>query len=124
MAARRFKWPASRGSGGSSLGTPISSLASFLGRGDSPIWRLAFPGAPRFAILRARMSEDQKIPAPQAAAMTPAGSSRRINARAAGVVGLAVMCSRVLGLARELILAKLFGASFAMDAFYTAFRVP
>jgi putative peptidoglycan lipid II flippase len=64
------------------------------------------------------MSEETTNPA------APAPSSRRINARAAGVVGLAVMCSRVLGLARELILAKLFGASFAMDAFYTAFRVP
>ena len=34
------------------------------------------------------------------------------------------MCSRVLGLARELILAKLFGASMGMDAFIAAFRVP
>src|ERR1700709_2353425 len=50
--------------------------------------------------------------------------SRRSTARAAGVVGLAVMCSRVLGLARELILAKLFGAGFCMDAFVAAFRVP
>ena len=34
------------------------------------------------------------------------------------------MCSRLLGLARELILAKLFGAAFDMDAFVIAFRVP
>src|SRR3954464_7363465 len=71
------------------------------------------------------MSEDPTIsPTNAASAAAPAPASRRINARAAGVVGLAVMCSRVLGLARALILAKLFGASFAMDAFYTAFRVP
>jgi putative peptidoglycan lipid II flippase len=71
------------------------------------------------------MSEDLTTPATNpASAAAPAPGARRINARAAGVVGLAVMCSRVLGLARELILAKLFGASFAMDAFYTAFRVP
>ncbi len=49
---------------------------------------------------------------------------RRINTRAAGLVAGAVMCSRLLGLARELILAKLFGAGFAMDAFVAAFRVP
>ncbi len=49
---------------------------------------------------------------------------QKLNTRAAGVVGLAVMCSRVLGLVRELILAKLFGAGFGMDAFVAAFRVP
>ena len=32
------------------------------------------------------------------------------STRAAGVVGLAVMCSRVLGLARDQIFAGLFGA--------------
>ncbi len=39
-------------------------------------------------------------------------------------MGLAVLCSRLLGLARELILARLFGAGFAMDAFKSAFRIP
>lgn len=47
-----------------------------------------------------------------------------LNARAAGIVGLAVMCSRLLGLARELLLARLFGAGLAMDAFKVAFRIP
>jgi putative peptidoglycan lipid II flippase len=49
---------------------------------------------------------------------------RDINTRAAGIVGLAVLCSRLLGLARELILARLFGAGLAMDAFKVAFRIP
>jgi putative peptidoglycan lipid II flippase len=59
-------------------------------------------------------------------ASSPAASTgpQKISTRSAGVVALAVMCSRVLGLARELILAKLFGAGFAMDAFVAAFRVP
>ncbi len=71
------------------------------------------------------MSEETPIPVvTPAAAAAPAPASRRISARSAGVVGLAVMCSRVLGLARELILAKLFGASLGMDAFISAFRVP
>ena len=59
------------------------------------------------------------------AAPTPASSSaNKVSTRAAGIVGLAVACSRVLGLVRELVFAKLFGASFAMDAFVTAFRAP
>lgn len=45
-------------------------------------------------------------------------------ARSAGVVGIAVMCSRVLGLAREQAFAILFGAGFAFDAFVVAFRIP
>src|SRR3954462_2415562 len=57
-------------------------------------------------------------------APTPPAKGGKINTRAAGVVGLAVMCSRVLGLARDLILAHLFGAGFNMDAFVAAFRVP
>ena len=48
----------------------------------------------------------------------------RLNTRAAGVVAGAVMLSRVLGLARELIFAGLFGAGRGMDAFLTAFRAP
>jgi putative peptidoglycan lipid II flippase len=47
-----------------------------------------------------------------------------LNTRAAGVVGLAVMCSRVLGLAREQIFAALFGGGKLLDAFTIAFRIP
>jgi putative peptidoglycan lipid II flippase len=55
-----------------------------------------------------------------------AASSRgeRLNTRAAGVVGLAVLCSRILGLAREQIFAALFGGGRVMDAFTIAFRIP
>ncbi|MEW6207998.1 MAG: murein biosynthesis integral membrane protein MurJ [Acidobacteriota bacterium] len=47
-------------------------------------------------------------------------------ARSAGIVSLAVMSSRVLGLVREMIFAYFFGASksFANDAFVIAFRIP
>ena len=51
-------------------------------------------------------------------------SGKQLSARAVGVVGIAVLCSRVLGLARELILAHFFGAGLAMDAFKVAFRIP
>jgi putative peptidoglycan lipid II flippase len=52
------------------------------------------------------------------------GLTERLNTKAAGVIGLAVMCSRVLGLAREQICAALFGGGGAMDAFTAAFRIP
>jgi putative peptidoglycan lipid II flippase len=45
-------------------------------------------------------------------------------ARSAGVIGLATMTSRVLGLVREQVLAYYFGAGNAMDAFVIAFRIP
>jgi len=47
-------------------------------------------------------------------------------ARSAGLIGIATMASRLLGVLREVVLAGLFGASAgpAMDAFNVAFRVP
>lgn len=51
-------------------------------------------------------------------------SNERLNTRAASIVAGAVMLSRILGLARELIFAGLFGAGKGMDAFITAFRAP
>ena len=50
--------------------------------------------------------------------------TQRISTRATGVVGLAILCSRVLGLIREVVFAAMFGASRNMDAFLTAFRAP
>ena len=45
-------------------------------------------------------------------------------ARSAGLIGLATMTSRVLGLARDQVLAYFFGAGNDMDAFLIAFRIP
>lgn len=45
-------------------------------------------------------------------------------ARSAGIVSIAVMFSRVLGLVRETIFARYFGAGFLYDAFIVGFRVP
>src|SRR5438045_5347550 len=50
--------------------------------------------------------------------------SKAASARATGIVGLAVMCSRILGLIREQIFAGLFGAGRNLDAFLMAFRLP
>ncbi len=46
------------------------------------------------------------------------------STRAAGKVSIAVALSRILGLARELIFANLFGAGFYYDAWQVAFRIP
>src|SRR5882762_3403920 len=53
-----------------------------------------------------------------------ASGNERISTRATGVVGIAILCSRVLGLIREVVIAALFGATKNMDAFLTAFRAP
>jgi putative peptidoglycan lipid II flippase len=47
-------------------------------------------------------------------------------ARSAGLIGIATMTSRLLGVAREVVLAAFFGAGSGveMDAFNVAFRVP
>lgn len=45
-------------------------------------------------------------------------------ARHAGIVSLAVMASRVLGLVRDQVFAVFFGAGLHYDAFVTAFRIP
>ncbi len=45
-------------------------------------------------------------------------------AKSAGIVSIAVMFSRVLGLVREMIFARYFGAGFVYDAYIVAFRIP
>lgn len=49
--------------------------------------------------------------------------SNKLNTKASGVVAVAVMCSRVLGLIREMLFASLFGAGL-MGIFNIAFRAP
>ncbi len=44
--------------------------------------------------------------------------------RSAGIMGIATLISRVLGLVREQVFAVMFGASHAMDAYNVAFRIP
>jgi putative peptidoglycan lipid II flippase len=45
-------------------------------------------------------------------------------ARSAGIVSIAVMGSRVMGLVREQVFAYFFGAGFLYDAYQVAFRIP
>ena len=52
----------------------------------------------------------------------PSGGNK-ISTKAAGIVGLAVMCSRILGLVREQVFAALFEKRL-LDIFVVAFRTP
>src|SRR5262245_44191213 len=65
--------------------------------------------------------------APDPQAQLPASESPPTVAplaRSAGLAGIATSVSRVLGLARETVLAGYFGAGNDMDAFLVAFRIP
>src|SRR3981189_2222822 len=67
------------------------------------------------------MKDTSSLPA---AAVAMDERTEKLNTKAAGIIGLAVMCSRVLGLIREQVCAALFGGGGAMDAFTAAFRIP
>jgi len=45
-------------------------------------------------------------------------------AKAAGVVGVATLASRVMGYARDMVMSWGFGTGPAADAFYVAYRIP
>jgi putative peptidoglycan lipid II flippase len=59
-------------------------------------------------------------PAPPAKPGTPTAGV----GRAAGLVGIATMASRILGLARDWVFLTAFGAGHVMDAYNVAFRLP
>jgi putative peptidoglycan lipid II flippase len=44
--------------------------------------------------------------------------------RAAGTVGFFTFLSRILGLVRDMVVARYFGSGMAADAFFVAFRIP
>ena len=45
-------------------------------------------------------------------------------ARAAGIVGIATLASRVMGYLRDMVMSWAFGTGMAADAFYVAYRIP
>src|SRR5271156_6366619 len=67
---------------------------------------------------------DATTTGPPSSPPPPPARAEKLNTKAAGIVGLAVLCSRILGLAREQIFAALFGGGRLMDAFTIAFRIP
>src|SRR6478672_5362712 len=54
----------------------------------------------------------------------PSRTKQTSVARSAGIVSIAVMFSRVLGLVREMVFARYFGVGFIYDAYQVAFRIP
>ncbi len=52
------------------------------------------------------------------------GTENHHVTRALGVVGTATLLSRIMGYARDMVLASFFGAGMTADAFIAAFRIP
>src|SRR5262245_19782037 len=67
----------------------------------------------------AKFQTSNSAPTPHSPPLTP-----RSIARSAGIVSVAVMGSRILGLVREQVFSSFFGAGFANVAFQIAFRIP
>ena len=57
-------------------------------------------------------------------ATTATSEDQQRITRSAGIVSIAVMASRLLGLVREKVIAYYFAAGVGGDAFYAAFRIP
>lgn len=71
------------------------------------------------------LAEELAEPVDAAQVVESEGSTpQRTVARSAGIVSIAVMFSRVLGLVREMVFARYFGAGFLYDAYVVAFRIP
>lgn len=51
-------------------------------------------------------------------------SEKKNIARAAGILGSATMLSRIMGMVRDMVVSRLFGAGLATDAFFAAFQIP
>lgn len=51
-------------------------------------------------------------------------SEKRNIARAAGILGSATMLSRIMGMVRDMVVSRLFGAGLTTDAFFAAFQIP
>lgn len=51
-------------------------------------------------------------------------SERKGILRAAGVLGGATILSRIMGMVRDMVISRLFGAGMGTDAFFAAFQIP
>ncbi|HOX09852.1 MAG TPA: murein biosynthesis integral membrane protein MurJ, partial [Candidatus Omnitrophota bacterium] len=51
-------------------------------------------------------------------------STHKSLARSAGIIGLGISASRMLGFVRDIIIAAVFGTSVPLQAFVVAFRIP
>lgn len=74
--------------------------------------------------MQSAIGDPDLIPPDPASITQPAGSAALRVARAAGIIALGNVTSRVLGLARETVKSHLFGATWRVDAFQVAAIVP
>jgi putative peptidoglycan lipid II flippase len=51
-------------------------------------------------------------------------SEKKNIMRAAGILGSATVLSRIMGMVRDMVVSRLFGAGLATDAFFAAFQIP
>ncbi len=51
-------------------------------------------------------------------------STNKAVTKSAGLIGLATLCSRILGFIRDVVIAKFFGTALYAQAFVVAFRIP
>ncbi|PKN12659.1 MAG: murein biosynthesis integral membrane protein MurJ [Deltaproteobacteria bacterium HGW-Deltaproteobacteria-4] len=51
-------------------------------------------------------------------------SEKKQIVKAAGILGFATILSRILGMVRDMVVSRLFGAGMATDAFFGAFMIP
>jgi putative peptidoglycan lipid II flippase len=75
-------------------------------------------------IMQSAISEQELISPEPASITQPSDSSTQGIARAAGVIAVGNITSRVLGLARETVKSHLFGATWRVDAFQVSAIVP
>ncbi|HZZ89479.1 MAG TPA: murein biosynthesis integral membrane protein MurJ [Caulobacteraceae bacterium] len=69
-------------------------------------------------------AEGAEAAEPSPAVAPPKPRDEPDTRRSAGVVGLAVVGSRLFGLGRELVFPAMFGAGKVLDAYYAAFQIP
>jgi putative peptidoglycan lipid II flippase len=67
------------------------------------------------------LNNTETNPAPP---VKPVRTAQENVVRSAGIVSLAVFMSRITGLLREMVMARLFGAGLIQDAFNLGFRIP
>jgi putative peptidoglycan lipid II flippase len=85
-------------------------------RANRPLDRL-----PGVVPLESRFMFDPTVVSP---APANAQDETRSVVKAAGLIGVATFSSRILGFVRDMVLARIFGATPAADAFFVAYRVP
>lgn len=105
----------------SSDGARGPACGALLGGGGSGYtWRALEAGRPH---IRPVPDQDRQIDAARSGEALPEPGARGVL-RSTGVVGGMTLASRVLGLVRDMVFARYFGAGVVMDAFLIAFKIP